>query len=158
MPKFTCVAAIDEKRGLANDDGIPWLGKLPTDITHYHQEIDGGIILMGYGTYVEISKPFPGRNVVAGSRSDQLRPGFELISDARAFLQNSTEDVWVFGGAALFASTFDLVTDLHLTQLKGDFNCTKFFPEFKSTFNLTSRSEPITENSITYRFETWQRR
>jgi dihydrofolate reductase len=157
MPKFICVAAIDEKLGLANDSGIPWQGKIPTDVKHYHSEIDGGIILMGYGTYVELSKPFPGRNVVASNSSEQLRPGFELVSDAREFLMASQDDVWVFGGAKLFDSTFDLVTDLHLTQLQGDFQCTKFFPEFKNNFSLKTQSEPITENGITYRFETWQR-
>ena len=157
MPKFTCVAALDEKRGLANDHGIPWQGKIPSDVKHFRAEIDGGIILMGYGTYIELSKPYPGRNLVATSKTEQLRPGFELVPDARSFLQGSTEDVWVFGGAGLFASTFDLVTDLHLTQLEGDFDCTKFFPEFKDAFTLTSQSDPITENGITFRFETWQR-
>jgi dihydrofolate reductase len=157
MPKFTCVAAIDEKRGLADEHGIPWLGKIPTDVKHYHAEIDGGIILMGYGTYVELSKPFPGRNLVASSQAEELRPGFELVANAREFLQNSQEDVWIFGGAGLFASTFDFATNLHLTRLNGDFHCTKFFPEFEDRFALTSQSEPITENGITFRFETWQR-
>ena len=61
------------------------------------------------------------------------------------------------GGAALFASTFDLITDLHLTQLEGDFHCTKFFPDYKDSFSLMVRSEPITENGITYRFESWRK-
>ena len=157
VPKFTCVAALDEKRGLANDHGIPWQGKIPADAKHFRAEIDGGIILMGYGTYLEMPAPYPGRNLVASTHSVQLRPGFELVTDARDFLQHTPDDVWVFGGAGLFASTFDLVTDLHLTQLEGDFHCTKFFPEFKKAFRLTSHSEPITENGITFRFETWQR-
>jgi len=158
MPKFTCVAAIDERRGLADEHGLPWQGKIPTDVRHYRQEVDGGIILMGYGTYVEMSKPLPGRNVVASHKAGSLRTGFELVADAREFLQNSNEDVFVFGGALLFASTLDLVTDLHLTQLEGDFHCTKFFPEYKHLFKLVSQSEPITENGITFRFETWERK
>jgi dihydrofolate reductase len=158
MPKVICVAAIDEKRGLADEHGIPWQGKIPSDVKHFRAEIDGGIILMGYGTYIEVSKPFPGRDLVATSRHEQLRPGFELVPDARKFLKNTTSDVWNFGGAGLFASTFDLVTDLHLTQLEGDFHCTKFFPEFRDTFTLISQSEPITENGITFRFENWQRK
>ncbi|HVW23179.1 MAG TPA: dihydrofolate reductase [Candidatus Saccharimonadales bacterium] len=157
MPKFTCVAAIDEKRGLADDHGIPWLGKIPSDVKHYHEEIDGGIILMGYGTYVELTKPIPGRNIVAVGQPIELRPGFEAVTDAREFLINSPDDVWVFGGAGLFASTFDLITDLHLSQLEGDFGCTKFFPEYKNDFTLVTQSQPITENGITFRFETWRR-
>lgn len=158
MPKFTCVAAMDEKRGLADDHGLPWQGKIPADVKHYRQEIDGGTILMGYGTYIELTKPIPGRDYVASGSVVRLRPGFELVADAREFLKESKEDIWVFGGAVLFASTFDLVTDLHLTQLDGDFHCTKFFPEYKSKFKLITRSDAIIENGVTYRFETWQRR
>ncbi len=152
------MTALDAKRGIADDNGIPWHGKLPTDVKHYHQEIDGGVILMGYKTYLELSKPLPGRNIVASSQQRQLRPGFELVKDARDFLLNSKADVWNFGGAGLFASTFDLMTDLHLTQLEGDYHCTKFFPEFKDNFVLLTRSKPITENGITYRFEQWHRK
>lgn len=157
MPKFICVAAIDENRGLADEHGLPWQGKIPTDVKHYRQELDGGVILMGYGTYVEMPRPLPGRNIVASGKAIKLRPGFELVADAREFLLNSNDDVWVFGGAVLFASTFDLVTDLHLTQLEGDFHCTKFFPKFKNQFKLVTQSDPITENGITYRFENWHR-
>jgi dihydrofolate reductase len=158
MSEFICVAAIDEKRGLADDNGIPWQGKLPTDVEHYHEEIDGGNILMGYGTYVELAKPFLGRDIVASSKAEQVRPGFELVRDAREFLTTSEDNVWIFGGAGLFASTFDLVTGLHLTQLEGDFRCTKFFPVYKNLFKLITQSEPITENNITYRFETWTKK
>jgi len=157
MTKFICVAAIDSKRGLANDHGIPWQGKIPGDVRHFLGEIEGGTILMGYGTYVEMSQPIRGRNVVASSKPGPLRPGFELVADAREFLQQSTEDVWIFGGAGLFASTFDLVTELHLTQLEGDFQCTKFFPEYRDSFRLVNQGEPITENGIRFWFEVWRR-
>jgi dihydrofolate reductase len=158
MPKFTCIAAIDSKLGLANDEGIPWRGKLPSDIKHYRQEISGGIILMGYGTYLELSKPMPGRNIVASSSIQHLRPGFEQVKDARVFLQDSNKDVWIFGGAGLFASTLDLATDLHLTRLEGDFHCTKFFPVFEDKFKMITQSRSMTENSITFRFETWSKK
>ncbi len=151
------IVAIDSKRGMANDKGIPW--DLPTDRAYYRKNTENGIILMGYGTYVEFSKPMHGRtNYVATSKDEQLREGFEAVTDARGFLQKAEEDVWVIGGAGLFASTLDLIDELYVTQLEGDFGCTKFFPEYKDNYELASASEPKTENGITFRFEIWRRK
>lgn len=158
MKKIICVAAIDSQRGLADSRGIPWQGKLPTDSKYYLQAIEGGMILMGYGTYVELSEPIRGCNFVASSQARQLRSGFEQVTDAREFLRNSDNDIKVIGGAGLFASIFDLVTDLDLTRVEGDFHCTKFFPEFEEAFVRMAQSEPMVENNITFQFETWQRK
>jgi dihydrofolate reductase len=65
--------------------------------------------------------------------------------------------VWNLGGALLFASTFDMADELYITQLEGNFGCTKFFPAYKDDFYLVSQSEPVTENNITFRFEVWKR-
>lgn len=154
------IAALDDKRGIANDHGIPWQGKVPGDIRYYHDKIKNGTLLMGYGLYKELSKPYPGGvNYVAMRNKDiSLKSGFEKVDDARAFLKAQTEDVWNLGGALLFESTLDLADELYLTQLEGDFGCTKFFPEYKNDFFLKSHSEPLTENGITYYFEVWKRK
>jgi dihydrofolate reductase len=152
------IAATDEKRGLANDEGIPWQGKVPSDVRYYHEKLKRGLILLGYGTYVELSKPMDNRlNYVATTNNEALREGFEPVGDARVFLQQAKEDVWCLGGAGLFATTIDLADELYLTQLEGDYGCTKFFPEYEKDFELASKSEPITENGITYRFTVWKR-
>ncbi len=153
------IVAIDEKRGLANDHGIPWQGKIPTDVKYYHDKIKQGTLLMGYGLYRELSKPYPGGiNYVATSNKDEkLRAGFEPVYDAREFIKNAKDDVWNLGGAGVIASTFDLIDELYITQLEGDFNCTKFFPEYEQEFEKVSESEPLTENGITFRFTVWKR-
>lgn len=153
------IAAIDKNRGIADDHGIPWQGKIPTDIKQFREKTEGGAVMMGYGWYKEQEKPLPNRrNLVATRKPEKLREGFELVQDAREFLQNTKEDIWVGGGAGLFASTLDLADELHLTQLEQAFDCTKFFPEFADSFILKEESDPITENGITYTFQTWVRR
>ena len=150
------IAALDSKQGIANEHGIPWQGKIPSDVAQFRAKTEGGVVMMGYGWYVGQKQPLPNRrNLVATSKTEKLRPGFELVTDARDFLQTAVEDVWVGGGAGLFASTLDLADELYITQLNQDFNCTKFFPEFKDKFALAKESEPITENGITYTFQTW---
>ena len=157
MIRFIC--AMDSKQGIANEGGIPWQGKLPTDVAYFRKKTLHSTIMMGAGWYAEQQKPLPDRlNVVATTTTEQLRPGFEKVSDARLYLQDAGVDVWVGGGAGLFASTLDLADELYITQLDGDFGCTKFFPKFSDDFTLVSQTEPQTENGITFRFQVWQRR
>lgn len=152
------IAAIDNKRGMANDNGIPWQGKLPTDVGYFRNKTINSAVMMGYGWYIEQKQPLPDRrNLVAIDFPEQLRLGFERVDDARKFLQHAKEDVWVGGGAGLFASTIDLADELYLTKLDADFNCTKFFPEYEKNFELVAETKPQTENGITFRFTTWKR-
>jgi dihydrofolate reductase len=155
MIKF--IAAIDEKRGLANDEGIPW--DLPKEGKYFTDQISSGLILMGLGTYRELKEPFHNRTNHVATRSRQkLRHGFEIVTDTNAFLDNAKDDVWVIGGAQLFASTLKKADKLYITQLEGDFNCTKFFPEFREHFELQESSQPQLEKGVTYRFEIWRRK
>lgn len=156
MIKF--IAALDENQGLANDHGIPWQGRIPTDVGYFRQKTLGGNVMMGYGWYKEQAQPLADRrNLVATTSSEALRPGFERVRDAGAFLAEAKDDIWVGGGAGLFESTLDLADELYITQLEGDFNCTKFFPPYKKSFTLVSESEAHTENGITFRFQVWKR-
>ena len=153
------IVAIDNKKGLANEHGIPWQGKLPTDVAYFRSKTIGGNVMMGYGWYTEQQKPLPERrNLVATTKDEKLRPGFETVHDARQFIKDFKEDLWVGGGAALFASTLDLADELYLTKIDADFNCTKFFPEYENDFELVSETEPQTENGITFRFTVWKRK
>ena len=174
------IAAIDSKHGVANEHGIPWQGKLPTDVAYFRNKTLHGTVMMGYGWYKEQQLPLPERrNLVATSNSEPLRPGFERVPDAREFLnkfksrfthhpsgvvstagqQDSVvrePDIWVGGGAGLFASTLDLADELYLTLIDWDFHCTKFFPQFEQDFEKVSESEPQTENGITFKFTVWK--
>lgn len=153
------IAAIDTNRGIADDHGIPWQGKIPGDVRYYHEKISTGTILMGYGLYIELTHPYPGGiNYVASKKDEELRPGFALIHDAHKFQEETEGDIWNLGGAGLFSSTFDQADELYITQLNQDFQCTKFFPEFKDKFVLKSESDPITENGIAYTFQVWSRK
>lgn len=155
MIKF--IAALDSKKGMANEHGIPW--DLPTDKAYFRTKTDGGTMLMGYGTYVEFSEALPNRrNLVASSKNEPLRTGFEPVKDAESFLKNTKENVWVIGGPGLFSSTIALADELYLTRIDTDFGCTKFFPSFEQDFRLTEQSESQTENGVNFRFEVWTRK
>jgi dihydrofolate reductase len=154
------IAAIDRRRGVAGEHGIPWQGQIPTDTKRFHELTAQGIILMGYGTYEEYDKPLHEREnfVVSHPGTAALRPGFVSIPDADQFFDEHTHDVvWVIGGAALFGASLARADELFLTQLDGDFHCMKFFPEFADAFELESTDGTHVEGGITFHFEKWRR-
>src|SRR4030095_2100635 len=104
MVMIRVIAAIDSKYGLAKDKGIPW--KLPTDVNNMHELIKGGVLLMGYRTYKELDRPPEGdRCFVLTDELEPMRQGFEPITELGTFMKNSPENLWLFGGANLFAQT-----------------------------------------------------
>jgi dihydrofolate reductase len=153
------IAAIDSKRGIADEHGIPWQGRIPTDVKYYHEQLKTADILMGTGVYRELSRTYPGviNYVATTNPNPQLRQGFMPVPDAHKFLEQVTGDIWNIGGAILFSSTIDLADELYLTRIDQDFNCTKFFPAFEDDFELTSSTSPQSENGITFHFEVWKR-
>ncbi len=152
-----CIAAIDSEGGLAVDKGIPW--HLPLDQLFFRQMTRHAKIVMGYRTYQEFDRPLPERQnyVVVRPDTPQLRTGFEPIEDVRAWLHREKGDVWVIGGAGLFAATIDLAEELYLTHVEGDFHCTKFFPPYERDFKVIFQSAPLKEDDITFHFSIYKR-
>jgi dihydrofolate reductase len=151
------IAAVDDRLGIANDTGIPW--KVPADVAHFRELTTGSNVLMGYATYAEFADPMPERvNYVATGRAETLREGFLPVSDLDAFVAGFEGDLWIIGGAMLFATTLDAVREIALTRVAGDFGCTKFFPAFDTTFRLTADDVPPRAQGVpAVRFQTWQR-
>jgi len=153
------IAAFDDRLGLATDTGIPW--HVPADVEHFRTMTASSRVLMGFATYSEFENPMPGRtNYVATRRTAALRDGFIAVGDLRSFLSdNHDSDLWVIGGATVYAETLEAVQELALTRIAGDFGCTKFFPAFETSFRLIADEAPSTEDGTPpIRFQTWRRR
>ena len=152
------IAAIDSKQGIATASGIPW--KLPGDTAYFRQQTAQGLILMGRATYDEFAAPLHGReNFVLTADPGPLRAGFGAVGDLDHLRASyPREDIWVIGGATVYAETISEAEELLITQVLGDFSCTKFFPIFTDAFLLTVRGDQREDEGVSYRFETWQRR
>jgi dihydrofolate reductase len=152
------IAAIDSRRGIATDSGIPWT--LPGDSAYFRQQTSRGLIVMGRATYDEFAAPLHDReNYVFTGASTPLRPGFRVVSSlGQLGAAHPGEDIWVIGGAGVYAETIGQARELLLTQVLGDFDCTKFFPPYADAFALERHGEDLEEGGLAYRFETWARR
>ena len=154
------ITALDSGRGIADEHGIPWQGRIPTDTAYFRAQTVTGVIVMGYRTYEEFASPLHDREnfVITRPHTPPLRPGFVPAHDLLQFLAlHDDEVVWVLGGAAIFAQSLPVADALFLTQLDADFHCTKFFPNYDGTFDLASDLGPHVENQISFRFQVWRR-
>jgi dihydrofolate reductase len=151
------IAAIDSRRGIATDSGIPW--KLPGDSAYFREKTSTGVIVMGWATYDEFAAPLHARvNFVLTRDGTPLRTGFRSVDTlSRLVKEHPDEDVWVIGGAKVYAQTIAQADGLLLTQVCGDFRCTKFFPPYETDFRLETQSDEQRDGEITYRFQTWGR-
>ena len=152
------IAAIDSKQGIATASGIPW--KLPGDTAFFRQQTAHGLILMGRATYDEFAASLHGKeNFVLTAGPGPLRAGFQVVGSLDQLgASHPGEDIWVIGGATVYAETISEAEELLITQVFGDFNCTKFFPNFTDAFRLTIQGDEREDGGVSYRFETWQRR
>jgi dihydrofolate reductase len=152
------IAAIDSRLGLAKDGGLPW--SLPVDTAYYKGLVktDGGIVLVGTGTYRTMAKPLPGLTNFVLSRDQTFQaPDCMVVHDVEAFLRRHP-DVWIIGGGQVFAATLQWAEELYLTEIDADFDCDIFYPDFRQQFILAKQGDVQHEIGLAYRFNVYQPR
>ncbi|HEY1645388.1 MAG TPA: dihydrofolate reductase [Candidatus Saccharimonadales bacterium] len=147
------IAATDNKRGLAKNGQIPW--NLPADKTRFRTLTleHGATVLMGRATYEQMGDYLKDHSGFVVSHSQlQLPANYQLVSDLDSFMAGSKEDLWVIGGAAIYAGTIKYADELYMTIIEADFNCDQFFPDY-SGFKLKSSEDPLLENNLKFSYQ-----
>lgn len=157
MPEVKLIAAIDDEKGIAIGQKLPW--DLPTDRKHFQDKIKDGPVVMGWNTFVANNgKPYgQGANTVITRRQTEAVPGVWIVHDATEFFEKNTKDIWVAGGGQIFAAAMPYATKLYITKVEGKYGANIFFPEFTPYFTRIDTNKPQTENGITYTFQVWER-
>lgn len=127
------LAALDEKDGIGRAGGMPW--HLTDDLKHFRRLTRGHHVLMGRKTYATVAGKLPGRHMLVLSRN----PSFEA-QDAQVFADFDVaveaaraageQELFVIGGAQVFALALPLAQRFYLTRVHADVNCDVFFPPF----------------------------
>jgi dihydrofolate reductase len=148
------IAAVDLNLGIAKHGIQPWY--IPIDEAYFNEQtvLHGGTVLMGKTTFDVIGHPLADRKNIVLSRTGQIE-GIDTAKNLQ--ILNTLSDVWVIGGASVFAQTIDLADELYLTQIEANFGCDQFFPNFNNKFKLLKQSEPMFENGFTFHYNIYQR-
>jgi dihydrofolate reductase len=106
-------------RVIGRDGAIPW--RVPEDHAHFRACTDGATVVMGRRTWESLPerfRPLPGRrNVVLTRRGDWTAPGAEIAPDLTAALALAEGDVWVMGGARVYAEALPRADRVERTEV-----------------------------------------
>jgi dihydrofolate reductase len=134
LKRFKAIAAMAENRVIGADNKIPW--HLPEDFKWFKQMTTGHIIIMGRKTFESIGKPLPNRTTIVLSRSsDRVPAGIRRISNLHEIDPATEErDVYICGGAQVYAQALPVCSDLYLTLVKRSVPGDSLFPPFEHQF------------------------
>jgi len=135
MKYFKAIAAMSENRVIGHGNKIPW--HLPDDFKWFKQMTTGNVIVMGRKTFQSIGRALPNRETIVLSRSSFVFPGTRTISGLDELSPTQEpRDIFICGGAEIYAQALHLCSDLYLTLVKRTVEGDAFFPEFENLFQL----------------------
>ncbi len=157
---LTLIVATERRNGIGINNTLPW--RLPEDLAFFKRTTTGHPILMGRKTFESIGRPLPNRRNIVITRN----PGWgHEGAEAAGSLQQAADmagdgEVFVIGGAQIYAEALPLASRLIVTEIAADFACDAFFPAIDpATWEEVSR-EPhhSAEQEFAYAFVIYRRR
>jgi dihydrofolate reductase len=124
---LTLIVATERHNGIGVNNALPW--RLPEDLAFFKRTTTGHPILMGRKTFESIGRPLPNRRNIVITRN----PDWQHESvDTASSLQQAAElagdgEVFVIGGAQIYADALPQASRLIVTEIDADFACDAFF-------------------------------
>jgi dihydrofolate reductase len=145
------IAAMSLNRVIGAEGKIPW--HLPEDLRFFKRATLGHIVLMGRKTYESLGKPLPGReNWVVSSRP---LAGVRVHHHLDEIVEpGDGRDIFVIGGAQLYAALLPRCDELLLTLVKREVSGDVFFPPFEEEFSM----EELLQTSDQFEIRKFNRR
>ncbi len=146
---------------IGHNNTLPW--HLPEDLAHFKHTTLGQPVVMGRKTWESLPpkfRPLPGRtNIVVTRQRDWHAEGAVVAHSIEEAVQHCAADaqVWVIGGAEVYAQAMPLATCAVVTEIDADFEGDAFAPTFDAAWHETSRSTHVAANGLIYSLVTWHR-
>ena len=161
--RVSLVAAVARGGVIGRDNTIPW--RIAEDARRFRAVTIGHPVVMGRRTWDSLPdrfRPLPGRrNVVVTRNGAWHGDGAERagsLADALHLLEGAPQ-VFVIGGAELYAHALPLADELLLTEIDAEVEGDTFFPLWDRTaFEEASREQHVSETGIPFSFVTYLRR
>lgn len=157
-PRLSIIAAVAANGVIGNANALPW--HLPEDLKRFRALTLGHPVIMGRKTHESIGRPLPGRRNIVISR-DKLftAAGCEVTVSLEAAIeacQHGSEEIFVIGGAQIYAEALSYAKRLYLTEINSDFQGDARFPAFDlSHWHETSRLRQCTAEGLGFDFAVY---
>jgi dihydrofolate reductase len=148
------IVAMDQNRGIGIHNQLPW--SIKEDLREFKRLTLGHSVIMGRKTLESIGKALPGReNFVVTHQETLPFENVALVDDVLNFFEskkNSDDIVFVIGGASLYKIAIKYCEELIISEVKGEYSCDTFFPEFnEKEFVLSSQQDFLEFSQKTYK-------
>jgi dihydrofolate reductase len=155
--RISIVAALARGGVIGRDNAIPW--RIPEDLRRFRELTMGYPVVMGRRTWDSLPdrfRPLPGRrNVVLTRNPSWQAEGAERassLSDALRLLHGAPQ-VFVIGGAEIYAAALPSADELLLTEIDADVEGDATFPPFDpAEFEESSRERLVSETGLPFSF------
>lgn len=162
QPRITLVAALARGRVIGRRGTIPW--HLPQDLQHFKRLTTGHPVVMGRVTWESLPgafRPLPGRRNIVVTRNPAWQgAGAEVVGSLGEALARCADasQVFVIGGAALYAAALPLADELRLTEIDLAVDGDRFFPAWsRNEFNEVAREGHTSPDGVRFAFVTYER-
>ncbi len=149
------------RNGVIGKQGsMPW--HLPEDLAHLKKTTMGCPVIMGRKTWDSLPprfRPLPGRlNVVVTRQPDWQADGALRAGslDAAAAFCASHADVWVLGGAEIYAQALPMASTAVVTEIDADFDGDTYAPQFGPGWTKSPGETQVSSKGIRFSFSTYR--
>jgi len=136
--KVSLIVAMDKNRGIGKNNDLMW--HLPNDMRFFKETTAHHIVVMGrknYDSIPEKYRPLPNRRNVILTRNSNFKAEdcdvFNSLDDALgAYKHDSEKTIFIIGGGQIYtlALAQEVVDEMFITHIDGDYDADTFFPEF----------------------------
>jgi dihydrofolate reductase len=164
LPRVTLIVARARNGVIGAGGALPW--HLREDLQRFKQTTLGHPVVMGRKTWDSIlarnGKPLPGRRNLVVTRNEALQaPGAEVAASVAAALAACADapEVFVIGGAQVYAAALPLAQRALVTEIDADFAGDAVMPPLGAGWRETAREshDPAAERPWGFAVVTYER-
>lgn len=161
MPRIHMIFARAANGVIGNNNTMPW--HLPEDMAHFKRLTLGWPVIMGRKTWDSLPlkfRPLPGRaNVVITRQPNWQEAGAQpasSLADAIRLCEHA-EEVWIIGGAQIYAQAEPLADRIEITEIAQDFEGDAFAPRIGPEWREAAREDRVATNGLKFSFVTYKK-
>lgn len=134
------IFACDNNWGIGLNGNLPW-PKNNADLKWFRDCTNTKAVVMGRKTWESLPiKPLPNRLnfVITSDNMENYNPRphgsysgknvEKIVKDVIEARYGGIDDIWIIGGSQLFESCIDIIDEIWLSRIKGEYNCDTFLP------------------------------
>jgi dihydrofolate reductase len=130
MARLSLIVAYARNGVIGRGGALPW--RLPEDMARFKRITMGHPVIMGRKTWDSIGKPLPGRrNIVVTRNPGWHADGAEVARSLEEAIElcGDVPDVFVIGGAQIYAEALPRADAIVATEIDRDFDGDARFPQ-----------------------------